>query len=157
MTTAIAPLTLTLPFPDHGLTKNRSRSGYGSQWGMLRKIEEAQQAAVLAAKTHPALKGDDPYFPDAEPLFAVIRAERHKRGQRWDYGGMVEATKPYVDALQGWVYPNDRQVIGSLVLWDKKPTGRGIITITFLPVSDAVLFDQERINCPLCGTLLTAE
>lgn len=145
MTTAIAPLTLTLPFPDHGLTKNRSRSGFGSQWGMLRKIEEAQQQAVLAAVAHPALTRDAPYFPSADPLFAVIRAERHKRGQRWDYGGMVEASKPYVDALQGWVYPNDRQVIGSLVLWDTTPTGRGVIHVTFLPAAAllAVIADMK--------------
>lgn len=126
---ATRSLTVVLDLPDHRLTINRIRTNPRFRQAMVDRHKEAAQLIGYAT----IATADRPFYP-AEPVFAVCRVERKKRGQRWDYGGMVEALKPAFDGLQGLAYTNDSQVAGSVILWDEQPTGTGLVQVTFVPL-----------------------
>ena len=121
------PLTVVLNLPDHDLTLNRAGTNNKRRARLVREHKEAAMWVGMAA-VHFACR---PWFPEGTPLVAVCRVERLRGGKRWDFGGMIEALKPAFDGLQGTVYPNDKQVVGAVVLWDWRPTGTGIVRVTF--------------------------
>lgn len=130
-------LTIAVALPDHGLTTNR---GHGNFAWRRRLVDTHRDAAMLVG--YAAIPPEQRPFFAGGPVFAVCRVERRKRGNRWDYGGMVEALKPAFDGLQGIVYANDSQVAGSIILWDEKPTGTGLVHVTFMPLA-RVRWDGE--------------
>lgn len=130
MTAAIAPLTVTVPMPDHRLTINRVRTNPAFRTRLVNEHKDAARLAAYAAIGQAAR----PHFPVGVNVVAWVAVERHKRGQRWDLGGLVEALKPAIDGCTGTIYADDRQVVGVVVEWDTKPTGTGIVHLTFAPV-----------------------
>ena len=143
------PLKLTLAMPDHALTLNRARTNPGKRNRLVGE-SKAKAKEVGEAAAPPLAR---PWFPGNTQVLAVCRVERHARGNRWDYGGMVEALKPALDGLQGIVYGNDKQVVGMVILWDEKPTGTGVVRVTFKEWQEDDEDDQLR---PVAGAA-TAE
>lgn len=120
--TGPAPLTITLPLPDHDLSLN-GRIGWREQRQGQR--DQKELAALVGLAT---LAGAPrPHFPAGLRLRVGIDVERRKRGLIWDTPAIIEATKGYLDGLNGVAYADDRQVRSFDVRWDAKPTGRGLI------------------------------
>lgn len=127
-----APLTITLPLPDHNLTLNRVGGRQGAAM-RDRLVREHKDAARWLA--YEAMRGKPfPLIGPDVPILIVVRVERRKRGQRWDAAGMIEACKAYGDGFQGEIYCDDKQIVAWAVLWDEKPTGAGVV---HLEVRDA--------------------
>lgn len=124
-------LTLTLPLPDHDLSLN-GRVGWREQRRGQR--EQKELAALVALAT---LAGAPrPHFPAGVRLRVLIDVERRTRGNIWDTPAIIEATKGYLDGLEGYAYANDRQVRAFEVRWDAKPTGRGLIHLYISAYAD---------------------
>lgn len=117
-----ATLTLTLPLPRHDLSLNGRLNWRAQRRGQHDQAEVAGFTALAALIDAPR-----PHFPAGLRLRVLIDVERRKRGNVWDTPAIIEATKGYLDGLQGLAYADDRQVRGIDVRWDATPTGRGLI------------------------------
>lgn len=122
MTRPPAPLTITLPLPRHDLSLN-GRINWGAQ--RRGQHEQAEAAGFVALAT--LIDAPRPHFPAGTPVRVLIDVERRKKGNVWDTPAIIEATKGYLDGLEGHAYANDRQVRAFEVRWDARPTGRGLI------------------------------
>lgn len=120
-------LTVVLDFPDHRLTLNQVRMN--PQYRIRLKDEHKSRAQMVGLATVP--QDRRPWFPAGVRVVAWCEMERNRGGQRWDFGGVVEALKPAYDGLKGTVWADDKQLAGMYVLWDEKPTGAGIVKVTF--------------------------
>lgn len=122
---ARAPV-LALPFPDHRLSLN-SRSTRKTR--IMVALKAKDDAGWLAKRLYPEDRW--PYYPH-QRVMGIIYCERESaRAQVWDVSGIIEACKPYADALNGIVYTDDAQIIGWIVQFDERPTKRGIIHLGF--------------------------
>lgn len=127
---ATRALAVVLGLPDHDLTLNRRG---GNEHARAKLVWAHKGAATLAAlMTVP--DESRPYFPAGVQVVAWCSIERRKRGQRWDFGAVVEACKPYFDGFNGIVWADDKQLMGMVVVWDERPTGQGIIKIKLTEV-----------------------
>lgn len=123
-------IVLELPGPDHRLSINGARRTHPA---VLRKIkrEHKRWAALAALALIPP--DERPAFPPDARVRVTVDFERLKRGQRWDNAAVIEALKPYMDGIEasGAIYANDRQLDWVAVNWDERPTGRGVVTLSF--------------------------
>lgn len=134
-------LRVVVALPDHRLTLNRATS---KRSGALRSrlVDEAKHEAVFATFGADLPDLPRPLFPAGVALFVAYDVERRKRGQRWDASGMIEAMKPTLDAWNGILYADDKQIVGFAVRWDAKPTGRGVVTVTIREANVAQFFGK---------------
>lgn len=130
-----ATLTLTLPLPRHDLSLNGRLTRLRQWQGQQDQAEVAGFTAIAALMDAPR-----PHFPAGLRLRVLIDVERRKRGNIWDTPAIIEATKGYLDGLQGLAYADDRQVRGLDVRWDATPTGRGLIHLYIGVYSDRVIW-----------------
>lgn len=127
----VAP-TITLPIPHHALTINGRLHRHARE-----ELMAAHQASarIVAEQTIPAALR--PWFDPGDRLIVTVRVERLKRGNRWDFGGLVEALKSYLDGLEGTYYVDDKIIGAARVHWDTRPTGAGLVHMTFALDADA--------------------
>lgn len=121
-------ITVTLPMPDRRLSLNGRE-----HWRTVAKLR-AEQHELAMYEGSAALNMQREMYPayPAEPVSVFIDVERktpRARGQSkvWDAAALIEATKGYLDGLNGIVYADDTQVRSFQVRWDAKPTGNGLI------------------------------
>lgn len=134
-------LRITVPMPDYRLTLNQARS---QQSGPMRSrlMGEAHSDAVVIARGLLHAVGREGFlpFPAGMPVFVALDVERKKHGQRWDTAALIEAMKPTMDAWNGLLWADDKQIVGFAVRWDPKPTGRGVVTVTIRDTSMTAFF-----------------
>lgn len=122
-------VVITLPMPSHDLTLNRVTRRHPGHIARIKRQHrnDARLAALVAtpAEWRPA-------FGEA-PVRLDVEIRRRARGQRWDDSAMVEALKPYMDGIEdsGAVFLNDQQVRWGDISWDDRPTGEGVVILTF--------------------------
>jgi len=127
----IAP-TLILPIPAHSLTLN-SRIDRRDRAKLV--VAHHEWARTVAEQLIPA--GLRPWFDDDDALILTAQMERARGGQRWDFGAAIEALKPYLDGLEGTVYRRDNIITAARVHWDTRPTGTGLVHLTFMLDAEA--------------------
>lgn len=137
-TIAVEParVVLTLSFPDRRLSLNQIRT-HPRVRDRLRdayKMEAARQGqADIPAECRPV-------YPAGARLLVAIRCERARGGKVWDAAGIIEACKSAADGLNGILWHDDKQIAAWVVLWDTKPTGRGVIRISAHEIAEGELW-----------------
>ncbi|HET8631097.1 MAG TPA: hypothetical protein VFL91_27055 [Thermomicrobiales bacterium] len=123
-------LVLELPMPDHRLSINGARRTHPA---VLRQIKRAHKEAARLAALALIPPHERPAFPAGARIRVTVDVERRRGGRRWDNSGIIEAMKPYMDGFEesGALYANDQQLDWVAVTWDERPTGRGVVTLTF--------------------------
>lgn len=124
-------ITISLPVPDRRLSLNGRE-----HWRTVAKLRaEQHEIAQYTAINLAAARVMAPLYP-AVRVSVSIDVERKVRGQAWDTAGIIEATKGYLDGLNGIVYTDDAQIRVFAVRWDAKPTGNGLIHLYIRALSE---------------------
>lgn len=125
-------ITISLPMPDRRLSLNGRE-----HWRTVAKLRAEQHELARFTGAAAMMKAPHPW-----PLYSIDRVsvsidvERKTRGKVWDAAGLIEATKGYLDGLNGVMYSDDTQIRIFAVRWDAKPTGNGLIHLYIRSLSE---------------------
>jgi Holliday junction resolvase RusA-like endonuclease len=130
-------ITISLPIPDRKLSLNGRE-----HWRTVAKLRADQHEVAQFTGAAAMMKAPQPWpLYSTTNLSVSIDVERktpRARGQSkvWDAAAMIEATKGYLDGLNGITYTDDTQIREFRVRWDAKPTGNGLIHLYIRALSE---------------------
>ncbi len=133
-------LCLYLPLPDHKLTINgrkkhgRTRAGHAA----IARIEAEHKDDATRVAGQALLDKPWPYFPKGTQLKVNLAIKKaSKRSKAWYRSAVIEAMKPYMDAMNGIVYDDDVALHWGEVSWEGVYAEPGWMAVSFIPLEPA--------------------